>query len=166
MPSKALIFLLPLILIGLIPNLGLGIASFIVAGQNVDFEYNVVNGTCNGLIPLPTWLFVNAAVIMALCAAITIIVGIIIVAVFVTDEEGVIGTIAVISAFYFIMTLVYTCFLISWNVVGSISLFRDSIYCLRHGYSVAAMVLASLIFQWLSLITNWCSGGGKKNSDD
>ena len=157
-----LAIVLPLILsltfIGLIPNLGISIASFVIAGQNV-------NTTCDGsFMPLPTWLFVNAAVEMALCCVIfTIIVTLLVLIFTATDEETFLITIGSIAIIYFFVIVFFTFFLIAWNIVGSVALFRDSMPCL-HNSPVWPMVLASLIFQWLSLLGNWFSNKRTKKS--
>jgi len=152
-------FILSLTFIALIPNLGISIASFIVAGQNV-------NTTCDGsFMPLPTWLFVNAAVEMALCAVIVMIIVILIVLIFKVDDEQTLAvSVGSIAFAYVFVILLFTFFLVAWNIVGAVALFRDSMPCL-HNSPVWPMTLASLIFQWLSLLGNWFSNRKSKKPE-
>jgi hypothetical protein len=168
MSATIIVTLLSLVLIGLIPNLGLSIASFIIAGQNTNFPQGS-NVTCDGLISLPTWLFVNAAVLMSLSVVIFVVIALLLITFLTllkTENTKVAAIMSVLTIFHIGTILIYSCFLIAWNVIGSIALFRDSMDCFHKGLPVTSMVLASLIFQWLSLVTNWCTCCGRtKNSD-
>ena len=121
-----------------IPGLALGIASLVIAAQNPDI-------TCDGtMIPLPTWLNVYGGTALGMCGVLAIAIALL--------TCGVpIGmyTYAGIGIFHHI-------FMIAWNVVGAVSLFRDSTDCKDAVYSIWAMTLAVLIVQWIGFASNCC----------
>lgn len=150
-----------MMVIGFIPNFAMSVASFVIAGQSTNI-------TCDGsMMPLPIWLNVNAAVTMAFCTIIIIFIIALLVSVFKlmendSDDEMVVGIIASFMLIFYVTIVIFTFFLLAWNIVGAVSLFRDSMDCLNQAKPLWAMVLACLIFQWISMFTNWCSGKSKK----
>lgn len=131
-------------------GLAFPIASYVIAFENYD-------AVCSqeALIPLPKWLIINGSVDFAY--TIYFVLYLITLLIF-RDNTGVVSGISFMSG---ILALIYSMWLIAWNVVGGVSLFRDSMECLynHHGEgntSLWAMTLAMLIWQWMGLIRN-CS---------
>jgi hypothetical protein len=159
MLSVILPLVFTMLFIGFIPNFGISVASFVIAGQST-------NVTCDGtMMPLTTWLYVNAAVTMTFATVVIIIMMLLIIFLFKLDGDALIETVASITLFFFFGTLCFTLFLLAWNIVGAVALFRDSSACLNANKPLWAMTLAALIFQWISMVTNWCSGKKTKNDE-
>jgi len=53
---------------------------------------------------------------------------------------------------YLIITVVYFLFIICWNIIGCISLFKDSGSCRDEVSSLWKISLVCLIFQWIGII--------------
>jgi hypothetical protein len=141
--AKISINILP-VLIGI----ALPIASYIVAFQNYHSEC-----TEDALIPLPIWLIVQGSVdfayaIIACCSLFCMFK-------YRNNSNAIIGVTAIMLG----VSVVGVLWTIAWNIVGGVSLFRDSMSCL-HGsaseqnHPIWAMTLAVLIWQWLSLLFN------------
>lgn len=155
-----LIFLGLVIVINIIPNLGISIASFVIAGQSTNI-------TCDGtMMPLTPWLYVNAAIIMSYIVTTLLLLTFAVILCFTIDKKHIDIVVNTTRKIQFTMTALYTLFSLAWNIVGAVALFRDSYACLKHAHSLWAMVLANLVFQWVFMIMNWCSNHDDKKYDE
>jgi hypothetical protein len=57
------------------------------------------------------------------------------------------------TIYYFYMFLLNLPFVISWNIIGSIILFRDSYSCIEKASPLWAVAISGLVYQWVSIIT-------------
>jgi hypothetical protein len=64
------------------------------------------------------------------------------------------ATASVLSIVYLVVLGLFN---LAWNIVGAVSLFRDSATCQSLSYSLWAMVLAVLIVQWVGMVATCCS---------
>jgi hypothetical protein len=192
MPNVGLIvcsFLLPIILINFLPTLAFPIASFIIAGRNIgatccaNATINVtcdINGTvdpngnftcnltsCNEpMMTLSTWLYVNAAVTLAFCTVTLVTILIVCAVLFTLEDTALVATIGTASLAFFVLMVVFSCFVLAWNIVGAVVLFRDNEGCLKSNIPLWAMTLACLIIQWLSLLANCCDSCKHRKKND
>lgn len=185
-------FLLPVLFISLLPNLAFPIASFIIAGRNIGATCCAnatvtvtcdINGTVdpNGTVPcnvttcneplmtLSTWLYVNAAVSLSFCVLALIVVLIVCGVLFTMDDTALAVAMGFSGLGYFIAMIVFALFMLAWNIVGAVTLFRDNEGCLKTNIPLWAMTLACLIIQWLSLAAyavKTCRGHKHGKDDD
>lgn len=134
-------FFICVIITCILPTVAVSIASFVIAREN-----SAITCDANALVRLPTWLNVNGAVTLGCCI---IAVGLYIVAI--TFRS---------ALFAFLMYTVSGLnwgFMIAWNIVGAISLFRDSMACKDTNRPIFIMVVISLAFQWLAILSYLCS---------
>ncbi len=129
------------IIIVVIPPIIWGIASFTIASiyQNLD---------CDGsAISLSTWLYVNSAVTLA-------------VVIFLMLSSYSVRKYRTFGYILFLGTIICShLFLIVWNIVGAIVLFRDSDDCQEEAESIWILVLILLIGQWCAFCSigcQWC----------
>merc|ERR1711991_126475 len=123
-----------------------GIPSIIIAANNTQAGDPDVGCSRNGKPPLPTWHMVYGIVVLV-TAAIQIVCIILI------NKAKIL---------FILVTLVVGLFMFAWNIVGAVSLFRDSGECKDTNYSLWAMTLAVLIIQWIGMLVNCCSGYSTK----
>ena len=90
-------------------------------------------------LPLSSWIFGSA---IAYC----------IIPLFYSSIFGISHKIGAFMYFGFLFFL-YLPFNISWSIVGSIILFRDSSYCREVYPSLWYISLSLLIYQWISILT-------------
>ena len=195
MPSKVSLilcsFLLPILIITILPNIAFPTASYIIAGRYVGVTCcgNVTNITCNdtasptpentGSLPCPngtcteplmtlsTWLYVTASTGLAFCVVGVTIVLVACITLMISTEDGGLITVGVMALFYFIIMIVFSLFVLAWNIVGAVVLFRDNENCLSSNPPVWAMTLANLIIMWLSLLAYFLKTiRGHKHADD
>lgn len=132
------------LLILFIPNLAFLIPSFTIARSNL-------NNTCDGsTIGLSNWLIVDASVKAALCAAVLILL-----VIFLQQYclESLKRTGPALFTVILIISILYFLFVLAWNIVGCVALFRDSPKC--DNQPIGKMTLAALIFQWITIVFNW-----------
>ena len=91
------------------------------------------------ILPLSSWIFGSA---IAYC----------IIPLFYISIFGISHNIGAFMYFGFLF-LLYLPFNISWSIVGSIILFRDSNYCREIYPSLWYISLSLLIYQWISILT-------------
>lgn len=119
----------------ILPIIAAAVSAIVIGAKHQDT-------TCdeNALIPLHTWLFVYGG---AALATIPILIALVI---FLATEhfKPMLGMIAVIIATQL--------FMLAWNIVGAISLFRDSMDCKDEAQPLWVMTLIVLILQWLTFI--------------
>lgn len=116
-----------------VPTFIVSVTSFGIAGTNKDAACDT-----SSVVKLSTWLFVNAAVSLGYCVG-----GLFLCYLhFKTTRARFFG--------YLLLSTLLTClFKLPWNIIGAVSLFRDSGSCYAASYSLWAMVLAVLILQWI-----------------
>ena len=133
---------------GILLNLAIPIASFVIAAQNW-------NSTCDilAIVRLPVWLVVNGVITAVIGLTLWISVGFLIL--FKNPVFMIISIVSVVLSFLFI---------IPWNVIGAISLFRDSMSCQVNANSLFAMTIAALAIQWYSILQNCCGSCSIKSS--
>lgn len=111
------------------------IAALVIAGKYPDPD-------CDGkMVPLPTWLNVYGGVgiiggCIKTCVALC----------FIRKPKVVTGVIGGVIITFDLM------WVISWNVVGAVALFRDSLSCQEDATQVWETVLALLIIGWVSML--------------
>ncbi|QKF94510.1 hypothetical protein QKU48_gp1052 [Fadolivirus algeromassiliense] len=126
----------------LIPTIALSIASIYIGVANMDTSCDTGG---NNTMKLSTWLFVNSGTALG-----TTTIYIILLLLFLNREQ---------YKYLIIFLIIYVfnwIFVVSWNVVGAIELFKDSIDCRNQAESLWVMVLVSLIFQWIGLAQIVC----------
>ena len=136
----------------IILSTGVPIASFVIASHHKDASCGQ-----NGIVSLPTWLIVNGAVVLGF---------------------GVVNTGVLLGAYlkesiklgfvWMGIIIVQSLFIIlPWNIIGAISLFRDSASC-RYGsaHAMWAITLASLIFQWIGMCSTLCVNRSRKQIEN
>jgi len=126
----------------IIPSIVLAIASFIIGAHNTNTHCDD-NG--QDIIRLSTWLFTNSGV------AITSIILYILLTIlfFVKEQYKYLVTIVIIY--------VTNCaFVIIWNIIGAIELFKNASSCQSKASNLWTAVLVSLIFQWVNLSLVFC----------
>ena len=122
-----------------------GIPELVIIILAIVFGTEYWNNNCGGtMMPLPIWLVVlgSVATVALVVSGITIF--------FKDDEYGlhVLGS----SLFTFGV------FLIIWNIVGAVALFRDSSECKKVAKPLWNVVLAILIIQWILMCIYCCCG--------
>lgn len=138
------------ILIGVIPPVAVSIASLVIAS-----EHRHESCDDGAVMSLSVWLIVYGSVTLAITFFSLILVGLGIL----MESKGAFLVI-------FITTILSSLWIIAWNIVGAVSLFRDSMDCLDDAKPVWIMTLVVLILQWLSLIYNCCCSGKNRMNDD
>jgi hypothetical protein len=142
-------------------SLAFSIASYVVAFTNQ-------NAVCseNSLIPLATWLIVYASVEIASIVCVSIIM---LLSYLCIHRENIIININLMLSPVGVMCVLW---LIAWNIVGAVSLFRDSMGCLyddnnnNNNTSLWGMTLAVLIWQWLHLFKICCFSSSSQDNND
>lgn len=125
------------VVILLAPTIALGIAALVISSQHPDI-------ICDGsMISLPLWLNVFGGV--AIGIAIFLVLALVLYAS---------GYDFGIRA-YLGITMLYQCFMIAWNVTGTVALFRDSSECQKAVYPIWVMTLSVLIIQWIGFCLSW-----------
>jgi len=122
--------------------LAMSIASIVIGAEHQ-------NAPCSdkALVPLSTWLFVYGGVTLGL-----VVGAIVAVIMLLLDHPS--GMVV-----WIIGLVLGSLFMLAWNIVGAVSLFRDSHTCLDQEYPLWAMTLAVLIVQWIGFVLSCCSGG-------
>ena len=135
MNTRFICILICLTIVFVIPTLVISIASFIIGANNINTD-------CDGkdIIRLSTWLFVNSTI-----ALISIILYILLLILFFYKEQY---KILVITVFIYIINCI---FVIIWNIIGCIELFKHATECKSQAENLWIIVLVSLIFQWMNL---------------
>ncbi len=123
---------------GVIPTLGLAIAQFVIAGQNTDIDCDD-----GAVVALSTWLYACAAVSLASSFSVLCLLG------FMLS-----GHIKSAASLFCCIICPSGFFLLAWNIVGAVALFRDSEDCMKEAESIWIMVLVVLCFQWAGMIAN------------
>jgi len=95
------------------------------------------------VVRLPVWLVVNGTVSLVTGLLMWISMGL----VFLLRKPAALIPLIVAIVISFLFT-------IPWNIIGAVSLFRDSMGCQINATPLWAMTLASLCFQWWSLLQN------------
>jgi hypothetical protein len=165
--KKLFSFLWKLLFIIFLPHLGMSIASFIVARNNMDYtcanfttdnstlvndtDTNTTSNAYTPVVRLNNWLIVYASVSSGLCALSVIYIiqtiGWILCGSKLTDFIR-----HDIKIFYLGLSL-FSAFNVAWNIVGAVSLFRDSTGCKNE--PIWSMTLACLILQWVGIALAW-----------
>lgn len=131
----------------LAPAVALGIASLVIADQNPDIN-------CDGsMMPLPLWLNVFGGISLGMC-------GFLIVALLLLICGTRVGFYA-----YLGIGVLYQLFMVAWNVVGAVALFRDSSDCQEAVHPIWAMTLSVLIIQWIGFFFSCCCSRRATNDD-
>ena len=143
---------LPFIIINVVtllaPAIALGIAALVIADQNQDI-------TCDGtMMPLPMWLNVFGGTGLGLC-------GFLILALLLLTCGTPVGMYAYVG-----IAVLYQLFMIAWNVVGAVALFRDSSDCQEAVHPIWAMTLSVLIIQWIGFCFSCCCTSRVTNDDE
>lgn len=133
---------LPFIILSVVtllaPAIALGIAALVIADQNPDI-------TCDGtMMPLPLWLNVFGGTALGLS-------GFLVLALVLLTCGTAIGLYAYIG-----IAVLYQLFMIAWNVVGAVALFRDSSDCQEAVHPIWAMTISVLIIQWVGFLFSCC----------
>lgn len=126
----------------LIPTIGLSISSIYIGIKNLNTSCDTGNSTT---MRLSTWLFVNSGTAIGTTA-----IYIILLLLFFNNEQ---------YKYLIIFLIIYALnwiFVVSWNVIGAVELFKDSIDCKNQAASLWFMVLVSLIFQWVGMAQIVC----------
>lgn len=135
--SKLKLFILWLVLYA-VPDIPLIVLSIL-------FSIRDWNLSCDGtMMPLPIWLVVNASV----CGFVLLIT---FTTIFFKDWEF--GSTVLINT---LATSGF--FILAWNVVGAVALFRDSKDCKEEATNIWILVLAILIIQWVVMFVTFCGG--------
>ena len=134
--------LIAFVVLCMAPTIGFSIASYIIATENKDISCD--NGA---VVELSTWLYVNASVGLFSCLLLLITL------ILVLTLRG-FGSL--ISLPYICVLILNSFFLISWNIIGAVSVFRDSMDCKHEAKPIFIMVIIALAFQWFSLLVNCC----------
>ena len=137
-PSRIIAVIVVASLCTVIPSLGFGIASFVIAGQNQNLPCD------HSFIYLTTWLITNAAVNLG-----TILLIIIMIVLFLKLKIIFFGIVTLCLLWLNIL------FLIAWSIVGAILLFRDGMDCQEQGSALWIMTLIALILDWLTIINSF-----------
>ena len=131
----------------LAPTLAVSIAGFVIGGRHLD-------ATCDdtAVMQLSTWLFVYGGVGLGMVVCIIIALIMLIM--------------GAAWAFVVLIATLIPCqlFMLAWNIVGAVSLFKDSGACQTQAYDLWAMTLAVLIIQWIGFFITCCSA--KARNDD
>ena len=125
-----------------IPTLFLAVASFVIGGNNTNTQCDD-NG--HDIIRLSTWLFVNSSV-----ALLSIILYSLMIILFFAKEQY---KYLVITIIIYVLNCI---FVIVWNIIGAIELFKNASSCQSQAGNLWTIVLVSLIFQWVNLSLVFC----------
>ena len=119
--------------------LAFSIASLVIGSQNMN---TTCDHSATSFLSLSTWLIVygSLTLVFVVMAAVSI-------SLLITGHAS------------FFITYAFTAilgglFMFAWNIVGAVSLFRDSPTCQSLAYSMWAMTLAVLIFQWVGMFVS------------
>ena len=150
------------IIIYVIPTIALSIASFIIAADNWDT-------TCDedAIVSLHTWLIVTGTIgtgISLLCMFFNTLYLLLLI----FKIKLIFYSTIIIILPYCAILLLSSIFLIAWNIIGAVALFRDSYECKETAHSIFVMVAIVLAFQWFSMLYHFCMPANiiKKNKDD
>jgi hypothetical protein len=125
-------------IIFIIPSLILSGFSFAIGYFNI---YSSCDDNSDDLIKLSNWLFINAGV--SICVIIMYTLFLIL---FIKNKQY---KFIIMTLITFISNCV---FVVIWNIIGSIELFKNSSDCKTKSESLWIIVLISLMFQWLGLL--------------
>ena len=133
--GKSNTFLVSFFFYSVVVPLGLSITSIVIGTQNID-------ATCDKTIsswfmPLSIWLIVYGSVNLPF-----VICNVAVIYFLIKERKD-------IMKHYNKYQIVGGLFIIAWNIVGAVALFRDAYLCQSEAYSMWAMVLAVLIVQWI-----------------
>lgn len=126
-----------------LPTIALSVASFVIASEHQHTQCDH-----NAIVRLSTWLFVNGSVSSGFIIVISLFI---ISAMLFVDKAFYIATPAII------LTLLNGMFMIAWNVIGAISLFKYSMSC-KEGYDrpLFIMTCIMLAWHWAKILFYWC----------
>lgn len=115
----------------LVPIFSLAISGYVIAGKHY-------NTTCDveKIIPLPVWLIINSTVMLA---------SVIILWIFYIKAN----TNNHFLSYTFYVNTVYVLFLIAFNIVATVQFFKYSDNCKVTDHSLWAMMLATIIIQYV-----------------
>jgi hypothetical protein len=145
MKKRTFLFMSCFFFVILLPTVGLSVSSFIVAFENMNTQ---CDDKGDDIIRLSTWLFINSGSALWI---ITIYISLFVL--FMICEQ---------YKFLIMCSIIYVLnwlFVIGWNVVGAIQLFKHSEDCRLQAESLWIMVLIALIFQWVGIFLTCCLGG-------
>lgn len=133
-----------------VPTLAFSIASFVIAGQNENIVCDE-----HAVVTLSAWLQVNAGTGVGCLFFMTLFL------VFGITCESVVAWVSLV-----VLLVLNWFFMIAWNIVGAVSLFRDSMECNQQANAIFVMVIIALSFQWFSILMHCCSSKQAKNASD
>lgn len=138
MGKKRIIFMsICLSIFFVIPTIFLAVSSFIIGANNTNTQCDD-NG--KDIIRLSSWLFTNSTV-----AVISMILYMILIMLFFAKEQY---KFLVVTIAIYILNCI---FVIVWNIIGAIELFKNASACQSQAGNLWTMVLISLVFQWVNL---------------
>lgn len=122
-------------LLYLLPVLAIALTSIIIGATHAG-------ATCDdhSLVPLSTWLIVYGSVSIAFAFLMVIAILLLF-----SGNLFLAGMLTIVG-FLFIM------FNIAWNIIGAVSLFRDSMSCMGEDGALWIMTLVVLILQWIGFL--------------
>ena len=128
--------------------LAFSIASVVIGAQNMAT-------TCDHMVPsafmsLSTWLIVYGSVSLAF-----VVLALLSIVLLVVQSDAFYGV-------YLGTNIPGGLFMLAWNIVGAVALFRDSAACQTLTYPIWAMTLAVLIFQWVGMVITCVSSARLK----
>ena len=137
MRKRACMLTLFFCLIILLPSFCLSFASIYIGIINLNTSCDTADGN---IVRLSTWLFVNSGTALA-----TAFIYIFLLLMFFCKEQY------KYLIFCLIVYVLNWFFVIIWNVLGAVELFKDSFSCKDQAGNLWIMVLISLIFQWVGI---------------
>ena len=117
--------------------LAFSIASLVIGSQNMG---TTCDHSATSFLSLSTWLIVYGSLTLVFVVMTAVAITLLI-----TGSAGFFVT-------YGVTAILGGLFMFAWNIVGAVSLFRDSPTCQTFAYSMWAMTLAVLIFQWVGMV--------------
>jgi len=121
-------------------------------------KYSDIDCDNDGIVSLSTWLIASGIVSAVYIVLITsIIIGLL----YHLSQENK-GVVYALTLTIVCIGLLFSIWLISWNIVGAITLFRDSMDCKDFAEPIWIMTLIALIFQWITILGLCCSNSRAK----
>jgi len=134
----------------LFPAFAVHIASIVIGFQNMD-------AACEhgALVEPSIWLVVNGILGLVTLVILLIMFGALVSG---CDDSGVctICTVCFVALNFL--------FMIAWNIVGAVSLFRDSMSCITEAKPLFTMSIVVLVFQWLGILGHGSASKGTGRS--
>lgn len=144
------LLIVTIVIFQVVSPLALSIAGIVIGSQNMMTTCDHMPGY---FMSLSTWLIVFGSVTLGF-----VVMAVLALALLISGHPS-------FFILYLISSILGGLFMLAWNIIGAVALFRDSPSCQSLSYSLWAMTLAVLIFQWVGMLITCCSSVKSKDQE-